>query len=188
MKKKLFLFAVLACYALMCTAQTSRRSVTFSWGMLRETWPATGLAGATAPSSLFSAPSEGQLVVDADLWNIGKNFSLGFYAGVARSSFKDDGLIEPSVLVRYGIAGRYHLIPESERWDVSLKGVLGSMWCYGTTLQADYGAGLSASFYMSKHWGITAEYLVGRFVFSDYDIVRIFTSNHFLKCGISFRW
>ena len=43
------------------------------------------------------------------------------------------------------------------------------LYCPGTTLQKDSGAGLSVSYYPFKKSGLTAEYIWGGFKFADYN-------------------
>ncbi len=194
MKKTLLVLALFFC-ANCAMAQKSNRSITLSYGYLENTWSPTPLRGSAA-----GTPSGGTLLVDANLWNLSRSATLGLYAGIAKSSYLEltdpfdpsaGGLKHSTVSVRYGIRPQLHLLPlmgkECEKWDLSLAGTLGSSWCYGSTLQTEYGAGVSAAFYPLKGFGVSAEILWGKYFFGDNASIHLYESHFMMKIGLSYQ-
>lgn len=183
--KKLMLLLVVAVAGIgPLVAQTGNRSLSISYGFLEKTWRVEHLKGDAA-----GTPKEGALLIDADLWCLNDRVTLGAYVGGGLASYVspiDTALIHSTVSFRYGINAKCHLLNSRNRWDVSLTAMLGSMYSQGTTLQMEYGAGLSAAYYPVERLGLVAEYLWGGFKFADHETSRLFDSQQLIKMGITY--
>lgn len=189
MKKYIFL-AILCTVSFSVFSQNNSRTISISYGYNENTWEPLKLRG-----SATGTPSEWSVTASSDLLWLNDKWSFGLYVGSGRSSYyssADSTLVITTAMLRYGINAKLHLLPAigsgSEHWDVSLSGTIGSMWCHGTTLQTEYGLGLSLAYYPFKHVGITAEYLWGNFKCADYNTVKLYESSQFIKAGLSYRF
>ena len=183
------LFIAIACFLAIgqVQAQTDNRSITLSVGHLEHTW-------ATAPvqrhlgGAVGGTPQACNVLLSGNIWNINDRITGGFYVGTGLVGYlADSSLVKTTINFRYGVNAKYHFLKESEHWDIAFSVMLGGLYCPGTTLQKDYGAGLSVSWFPFKKFGLTAEYIWGGFKFADYDSHGLYESHQLITLGLSYR-
>ena len=184
---KKFLIAI-ACLVVIgqAQAQTDNRSITLSVGHLESTWP-TWPGQQHLGGSVGGTPQARNLLLSGNLWNLNDRITAGFYVGTGMVGYRADSLIRSTINFRYGLNAKYHFLRESTHWDIAFSVMLGGLYCPGTTLQRDCGAGLSVSWFPFKKFGLTAEYIWGGFKFADYNTSALYESHQLITLGVSYR-
>ena len=183
------LLIAIACFMIIAQAQpqTDNRSITLSVGHLEHTW-ATAPAQRHLGGPVGGTPQARNLLLSGNLWNLNDRITAGFYVGTGMVGYyADSTLIKSTINFRYGLNAKYHFLRESTHWDIAFSVMLGGLYCPGTTLQKDYGAGLSVSYYPFKKFGLTAEYIWGGFKFADYNTFALYESHQLITLGVSYR-
>lgn len=127
--------------------------------------------------------------IDAELWRVGQHTGLGLYANFC--PLFEEGRANVSYDLGAGL--RYHVLSAagvvSSKWDVTLNanvGVAGSV-VSPLNVHLGYNAGVTATFYPFKRFGIFVEASAGRM-----DMFRghygLYTISTMLKTGISYRF
>ena len=114
---------------------------------------------------------------------------LDFRVAATRETPETPSLLYPVVAVHYGGSVSCHLLPaDTERWDVSFRGVLGGYWYSTLFPQPEYGVGFNVAYYPFDHLGIFVENMWGRFLFNQFGDSMMNVSRLKLKAGISYRF
>ena len=162
------------------------RSVRIGYGYLGgtvEPLMATSTTGSNA--SIYSGAS---VFVDADLFSLSTDVSLGTHLGIWKTSMAmPDETIGTVPTFRFGIDMHYHVL-ENDRWSIMLNGSVGSYFHYRLTPQAEYGVGATVTFYPTEHWGVYAECDWGKYWFDNGWFPVMGHSNTLLKAGVSYRF
>ena len=135
--------------------------------------------------------SGGSLALNADLVSLSNRMSFGAHLDFGPSAIFGEDWFDytKTVGIHYGIDLSYRVLnPSIEKWDVSLNGRVGSYWCPRITPQVEYGLGVRATYYPSKHFGIYAEMDWGNFRFNKKWNGIVGHSNSKLGIGVSFRF
>ncbi len=137
------------------------------------------------------------LYAEANLWNF-NHFSMGGYLGGSKGCYATPSEIPgamdiiSTVSLHYGVSLTAHMLSlsgvESTKWDIELKGSLGSFLQLYATPQAEYNIGVSVLFYPFRHWGVFVESQWGKFVFFHPTLEQINQGTAMVKGGISFRF
>lgn len=191
MKKATLIAAAMFLMGGAVFAQNNYRSVDVSIVHMENTWQPSELIqdGASTNHQL-------SLQVDANLWRLGNHATLGLYGGAWLSSYFIDyytgnasGL---SVQVRGGVRAQLHLLPlmnvESDHFDVAASATVGNFYCQGTTLQTEFGVGLSVAYYPIRWLGLKAECNWGRYSYASYSWTQWWHSHIAPKVGLSIRF
>ncbi|MBR2958321.1 MAG: hypothetical protein IKC19_01660 [Bacteroidales bacterium] len=103
------------------------------------------------------------------------------------SIYKPDEWFEKRPSLRYGLGVRASLLSlakaGSDKWDVWMAGKVGGWRCNGNRLE--YGVGAGAGFYLTRHFGIYAEYMLGSH--SGAKDGHLLHSTGMLQVGLQFR-
>lgn len=136
--------------------------------------------------SINSTPT---INIDAELWRVGKNTGLGLYANFSP-------VVEQSkanVMYDLGAGLRYHVLLAagvvSSKWDLTLNANVGVAGAAVSPLKVQLGcnAGVTATFYPFKRFGIFVEGSVGRWdMFGGY--YGLYSISTMLKTGVSYRF
>ena len=134
------------------------------------------------------------LMLDADLWHLSRNFNAGLHLGFSPSSYSQPIYSTPSATeerpmigVHYGMDISYNMLPDCNRWNISINGTLGSYWTLYKSPQVSYGASLRVEYFPLKHFGIFAETGWGKFYFTHQNASLIYYGETMSKIGLTFR-
>jgi len=137
------------------------------------------------------------LYAEAYLWNI-SHFSMGGYLGGSKGCYATPSVIPgatdiiSTISFHYGVSLTANMMSlsgvENTKWDVELKGSLGTFLQQYATPQAEYNIGVSVLFYPFRHLGLFVESQWGKFVFIHPPPEQINQGNAMLKGGISYRF
>lgn len=138
----------------------------------------------------------GLLNIDADLFRISNSLSLGahlsFGEGEKRESTDLPSLSNPFVGLHYGIDLSYSILGNAgfntNKWDLRLNGNVGSYWIPLLTPQLEYGAGISATFYPFKHFGIYGDLMWGHFLYNGKNNPYLGEGSSKIEIGVSYRF
>lgn len=117
---------------------------------------------------------DNMLNISADLFRINNSISIGAHLGVERASTRETvelpSLEYNTVGLHYGIDLSYSVLGnagiDTDRWDLRLNANIGAYSFFPITPQLEYGAGISATYYVFDHFGIYADLMWGRFLYS----------------------
>ncbi len=186
MKKTFLLIIAFGCFCINSNAQsvpgkTFRASFMYIESLVYSPYAAN--------ASIISENSEHlwgyAIMLDADLWQLSRNFSAGVHLGFSPSSYRIVTNEHSSLGVHYGIDLSYNMLPDCDRWNVSINGTVGSYWAFYKMPYLSYGASLRAEYYPLKHFGFFAELGWGKYLFTSHATVRY--GETMAKIGLSYR-
>ena len=189
MKKILFLAIALIALHASTLAQSNEFSPSLRIGY---NYIGGSIKGMTIPAAndviIYSG---GALTLNADFVPLSDRMSFGAHLDFGPSAIFGEDRFDytKTVGIHYGIDLSYRVLnPSIEKWDVSLNGRVGSYWCPRITPQVEYGLGVRATYYPTKHFGIYAEMDWGNFRFNKKWNGIVGHSNSKLGIGVSFRF
>lgn len=188
-KVSLFLMViVLMAGALNAQENGARRSIRVGYGYL-----GGALEGSVPIYDFVEIYSGSAITINADLWNIGKGMTAGFYVGGGLSGYVQGmgtQTLQRTLGMHWGVDASWHLLSyigsTTDKWDISLNGSLGTYWSRYATPQSEYAASVTITFYPLKHWGIFVENGWGKFVYGQDYGAYISEGNTILRAGISY--
>lgn len=151
--------------------------------------------GFTPPTDdILNIVSGHELTLDADLFQVFDNLTAGAYISICEASTRDVAdspttiASSPAIGTHYGISLRYHLLPEADKWDITLGGTVGAYFSKHLTPQKEYGLSASVTYYPLKHIGVFGEAGWGSYLFGSSKEPAMVSGNSMLKAGISYRF
>ena len=130
--------------------------------------------------------------VDADLWRLSSNISMGFHAGIGGAETSLVSIFPLPIGFHYGINLHYHVLPQlgdlPGHWDIVLNSEVGSYTCPHLSPQLEYGFGATFTYYPFTHWGIFVEGTWGRFCYNQLYNAKVETGRSLLEAGLSLRF
>lgn len=131
------------------------------------------------------------VMIDADLWQLSRNFTAGIHLGFSPSSY-DRGAASSSasptvVGVHYGVDLSYNLLPDCNRWNLTFNGTLGSYWTVFTSPHVSYGASVRAEYFPLDHFGVFAEIGWGKYYFTRQEFSTLNYGETMAKIGLAYR-
>lgn len=127
------------------------------------------------------------IMLDADLWQLSSNFCAGVHLGFSPSSYRIVALEYSSIGVHYGIDLSYNILPDCNKWNLSLNGTIGSYWAFYKMPYVSYGASLRAEYYPLSHFGIFAELGWGKYYYTSQSSSTVTYGETMAKVGLAYR-
>ena len=151
--------------------------------------------GYTPPTDdIIDIVSGHALTLDADLFQVADNLTAGAYISICEASTRDVAASpttiasSPAIGTHYGVSLRYHLLPDADKWDITLGGTLGAYFSKHLTPQKEYGLSASVTYYPLKHFGVFGEAGWGSYLFGSPKAPALISGSSMLKAGISYRF
>ena len=189
MKKSILIISTLLMVAGVCSAQNEplTRTIRVAYGYMAK---AEDLPAST--SGILPLYTGSAINVDADLWRLSSNISMGFHAGIGGAETSLVSIFPLPIGFHYGINLHYHVLPQlgdlPGHWDIVLNSEVGSYTCPHLSPQLEYGFGATFTYYPFTHWGIFVEGTWGRFCYNQLYNAKVETGRSLLEAGLSLRF
>ena len=199
MKKQfLTVLSLLVSAMTLCNAQNEVSGNNIQNKSIRIGYGVMGGSFATGQAILNnSTTGYGSLLnVSADLFRVTNSISIGAHVGIGQAATQESlelpTLMQNTIGLHYGIGLSYNILNNagfaSDKWDLRLNANIGGYRVHWVGSQLEYGAGISATYYMFKHFGIYADMMWGRFLYNGNGNSHLGEGHSKIELGVSYRF
>lgn len=174
------------------TNDIKNKSIRIGYGVMGSSFD----AGNILLHNSFGCGAGRLLNIKSDLFRVTNSISIGAHLGIGRAatqeSFELPTLMYNTIGLHYGIDLSYNILENAgfttDKWDLRLNANIGSYWLYQISSQLEYGAGMSATYYPFKHFGIYADLMWGRFLYNGNGNSHLGEGHSKIEFGVSYRF